>query len=328
MRSLPRGTGLLEALGIAAVAVIVGMTLLPADVHPLPSLCSEAPYVTAALFLAGLVALLFGVQRAMIGAFLGSALIAAVLRATTSTLSPVPAVPLQPHAEGSLEFAQLAADNLHLGDGEDSVDEVRRVSADVLSVHGLTPQYAAWLGDSLRALYPHQYLFVDIGLQGIGLFSREPFGSVDSVVIAGITHVEACVSGHGDDADIRLIGVQTLPPVNPVAFQTLRVQLERVAEIVGGYCDPALVFGDFNAVPWSSELNDFLAAGELLDSRRAFQSTFVRGAPQLFEVPVEHIFYGPRLRCLNFETLRVGDEYLGNVAVFTERATDPTLAAR
>ena len=316
---------LLRACALAAVACAVALAVFPLDVEASRYCQAHAPYLTLGLFAVGLLALLARQRSVMLGAFAGSALLSVVLRSSTINVAPestlVEAIPAR-----SFEMLQVSTANLN-DNVAAGLAAIQRAAPDLVSVQGLTPDWAEYLAEELDGAYPHQYTFEDIGLQGIGLYSSTPLGSVDSVVVGGIVHVDACYAGDAGLEELRLLAVQTLPPVNAFAYHRLRRQLAVVAEQVRAAELPTVVFGDFNSVPWSDEFYDFQRDAELLDSRRTYQSTFVKGSPQFFETPVEHIFYSPDLRCVGYQSLRAEGTYFGNGATFQDRSAGVELAA-
>ena len=189
--------------------------------------------------------------------------------------------------------------------------------ADVIAVQGLTPDWAAALSKELGECFPAQYLFPDIGVTGLGLFSRTALGAVDSILIDEVVQVRACYTGPGAIGEVELFAVQTLPPLSRESSLGLEAQLNGLSAELERETRPTIVVGDLNAVPWSPAINRFTAQTGLLDSRRSQLPSYEAGMPGLFESPVEHIFYTERLRCVRFETLRTPSAaYLGNRASF------------
>ncbi len=317
----------IQTAGAVLVALLVVASVAPLDLPAARWLANHAPHFTLSLVAFGVIAMSLRLQQVMVASFLGAAALALVLRSSTNDLTPQASEGLAvEQAAQRLEVAQFSTANLAL-EAPYGLDAVAASKADVLTISGLTPDWNLYLATSLAEAYPYQYVYEDIGLQGIGLFSKQPLGSLDSVHINNVVHLNACLPGRSTAADMRLFVVQTLPPINSSAFSRLRSQLERVAGYVETFSEPTVVLGDFNSVPWSSEISDFQALAKVQDSRRSMQSTFVQGAPQLFEVPVEHIFFTKQLQCVQYTTLRSADGYLGNSATFHNRIKNPSLAA-
>ena len=320
----PKGSTALQAVGIALVALVTVAVLLPLDLGVARTLSAAAPYVLAGLFAAGLVSIPARQPALMKSCFIAAALMAVVLRSSVSDVTPERPRYVAPE-QTDISVAQVSTGNFG-GEAPYGLDEVLDANTDIVCVQQLTPDWQEFLARELGEEFPYQYTYPDIGLQGVGLYARHALGHVDTLRIGGVVHVEACDAGTGATPAVDLLAVQTLPPVNSFAYYRLRGQLDALASRLAATASPIIVLGDFNSVPWSDELQDFQADTELLDSRRSIQSTFVKGAPQLFEVPVEHIFYSRRLRCLNYETMRSADGYLGNRATFQDKSVPTSLA--
>ncbi len=223
----------------------------------------------------------------------------------------------------SFSIEQYSTANLTNGDSADLL-ALAASSADVIAIQGLTPDWASALSRQLGAAFPAQYLFPDIGLTGLGLFARRPFGSVDSLLIGGVVQVKACHLRPDIGKEIEILAVQTLPPFSRTSSLVLEAHLDRVSTEVGHQTKPVILVGDLNAVPWSPTINRFTSRSGLQDSRRCQVPSYEAGMPGLFDTPVEHIFYTAQLRCVGFETLRsTSAAYLGNRASF-QSASGPT----
>ncbi len=320
-RALPQFAQLALAL---VVAVAVGLVILPFE-HPAARLVSEsAPILLVTLFAAGLLALATSHRRLMETAFVGAVAVALVLRGVGSGAL----YPGDSAASGSrsLSVAQYSTQNLALVDpGE--LESLRRSSADVLSVQELTDEWATRLSDKLGRQYPYQYLFPAAGLRGIGLFSKFPLGAIDTFEIGGLRHIDACVSGDATMESLHIVSAQRLPSESSWTLFDAQAQLRGLAQHVRSLETPAVIVGDFNAAPWSTELVDFVRRADLRDSRTQQVLSSEGGLPRFFEVPVEHIFYTADLRCLGFRNHRGRSGYLGNGATFqNESPTSPVVA--
>ncbi len=172
---------------------------------------------------------------------------------------------------------------------------LRESSADVLSIHEVTPVWEQWLEDSLRQVYPYHHTMVDIGLFGMAIYSRLPLTSVDTFYYEGIPNLRTCFNN--SDEDFCVISVHTEPALNELSRQRLEGHLETIAgQIVRMEGVPLIVIGDFNAVSWSDELQKFMDRTGLLQSRSGFMDI----QRTIGYVPIDHIFHSPRLACTDF----------------------------
>ena len=311
-------------LGVVTCALLLGWLL---DLHAAGVAARTLPQVTAVALGAGTFALLLSLTRVAVACFAVSGSLAYVLLQST-TLPPAAALELNTSSGRSLSVDQYSTANLVDGDQFD-VSAILDSPADVVSIQGLTPDWARALSDALRPAYPAQYLFPDIGVTGLGIFSKRALGSVDSVVLNGVVQVKACYNSDNTNEDIDIFAVQTLPPLSRGAALGLQAQLDEVSAEVLADPNPVILLGDLNAVPWSPEINRFTSRTGLRDSRRSQLPSYEAGMPGLFDTPVEHIFYTEHLRCVRFETLRTASAaYLGNRASFRSTTAAAEVVAR
>ena len=284
------------------------------------------PQMVAVALGGGLVALLLGLCRIANGAFALGGLAAYFLMQSTSAPTDEAYAALAPSA-GSLSIEQYSTSNL-TGLDSSGFAALASSSADVIAVQGLTPDWATALAYELGATFPAQYLYPDIGVTGLGIFSRVPLGDVDTVLLNGIVQVRACHTLPGTGTAVEIFAVQTLPPLSRETSLGLQAQLDEVSAALARESRPVILVGDLNAVPWSPVINRFTSRSGLRDSRRSELPSYEAGMPALFETPVEHIFYNGGLRCVRFETVRSeAAAYLGNRASFQSADTAAEVVA-
>lgn len=316
---------------IGLMAAVLAMMVLPVDSEFSRNLNLLSPHIMVGFFAFGLLSLFFGQERLMKVSFLAVGIIAFMLR--SSALAP--AVDEMKFTESidqvtfsqPLSISQYATSNLLL-DEKPNIKMILASDADILSIQGLTPDWATLLTDSLSSTYPHYYLFEDIGVHGLGIFSKNAFGSIDSFLIGEVVQVSACISGSHSVPELQMIAVQTTPPVNTEAYQVMSTQIDILADHISKMDGPVVTFGDFNNMPWSNELRKFQENAGISDSRRSQYPTYHQGAPHLFDRPVEHIFYSKDLQCLQYRVQREGSTYIGSGATFQLRSTNSAMVAR
>ena len=86
-----------------------------------------------------------------------------------------------------------------------------------------------------------------------------------------------------------------MPPVNTDAYGQIREQLEGVAQRVNIINAPMIAFGDYNVVPWSSEMSLFREKTGLSDGRREFS---------LGGIPNDYILFSKHFNCLEFKNIK------------------------
>lgn len=322
---------ILSSTVILGMWLVIAMLMFPVESVFLREVNQASPYIMVGFFTIGLIALIFKQERLMKGSFLAVAALAFMLR--SSAVAPFEEQPAASLTFENIEqlkpvsVSQYATSNL-LIDGLPSIGTILSSSADLVTIQGLTPDWSDLLVDSLNAEYPHYYLFEDIGVHGLGVFSKMELGSVDSFLIGDVVQVTACLSGNETSPEITLVAVQTTPPVNSGSYQEMKAQLESLANYVGRISGPTITIGDFNNMPWSNELSAFQSKAGLQDSRRSLYPTYHEGAPHLFDRPVEHIFYSKDLQCLQYRAQRDGSTYIGSGATFQLRSNQSAMVAR
>jgi endonuclease/exonuclease/phosphatase (EEP) superfamily protein YafD len=184
-------------------------------------------------------------------------------------------------------------------------------SADLLSLHEVTPGWTGWLQDSVALAYPHHHTMVDLGIFGMALYSKHPFTSIDTFYYNEVPNLRACIEKDG--TGICFLSVHTEPALNEPSMRRLVEHLDAVTAEVGSMDAPLLVLGDFNSVSWSQELQHFMSQAGLLESRSGFMDI----QKSFRNVPVDHIFYSRAFNCADFDALTNGSgRHLGIRAKF------------
>jgi endonuclease/exonuclease/phosphatase (EEP) superfamily protein YafD len=320
-----------SSVAILGMALVIATMLFPVDSVFSREINQSSPYIMVGFFTLGLAALVCRQERLMKSSFLAVAVLAFILRSSAVSSFEEPSAQalafkdteqLQP-----VSVSQYSTSNL-IVEGAPSIETILNSNADLVTIQGLTPDWSNLLVDSLTHAYPHYYLFEDIGVHGLGLFSRIELGSVDSFLIGDVVQVSACLSGKGTLPELTLVAVQTTPPVNSGSYQEMKAQLAALSDYVADISGPSITIGDFNNMPWSNELSAFQINADLKDSRRSLFPTYHEGAPHLFDRPVEHIFYSKDLQCLQYRAQRDGSTYIGSGATFQLKSDRSAMVAR
>ncbi|MCC6726586.1 MAG: endonuclease/exonuclease/phosphatase family protein [Saprospiraceae bacterium] len=203
----------------------------------------------------------------------------------------------------------------NLSNGNDQVflaKTLRECGADVISIHEVTPAWVNWLEDSLKQTYPYHHSLVDIGLFGMALYSKFPMTSIDTFYYEDIPNLRACFKDNG--SDFCLVSVHTEPALNELGNQKLKRHLEALAnQITHMEGIPLMVVGDFNAVSWSTELQQFMETAGLMQSRNGFMDI----QRTIGYVPIDHIFHSPRFVCSDFNNFSgINGQHLGITSTF------------
>jgi endonuclease/exonuclease/phosphatase (EEP) superfamily protein YafD len=195
-------------------------------------------------------------------------------------------------------ITKLAHVNLsNVNSPEELMELTRSSQADILSLQEVTPGWTSWLADSMKIIYPHAHVMQDLGIFGMAIFSKYKIEAVDTVFFEEIPTLKVGLNIGG--YDMSLVSVHTEPALNEYSLGRLRQHLSAVEDLLRECEDPALVFGDFNAVNWSEEIRSFIQETDLMSSRSGFMTS---GFPP--NVPLNHIFYSRHFTCIGFNVLR------------------------
>jgi endonuclease/exonuclease/phosphatase (EEP) superfamily protein YafD len=186
---------------------------------------------------------------------------------------------------------------------EDMISLIRSRQADLVSCQELTFAWDSMLTQGIGDLYPFSVRLPDWSSNGLAVFSKMPFQSLDTLRFQEMPILLGKIWLKGTDTAFCFASSITRPTLSGKDFSNLREQLKQISYEASKMGAPVFAFGEFNIVPWSAEILEFKNATHLLDSRKPMQTTIPNGYFQLFEVPVDHIFYSNQFDCLNFEEL-------------------------
>jgi endonuclease/exonuclease/phosphatase (EEP) superfamily protein YafD len=207
----------------------------------------------------------------------------------------------QPEKEESPVFKIAHLNVSNATDVADAIATIKASQASIISIHEVTPQWEQWLSDSLSREYPYHHTLVDIGLFGMAIYSKYELTQVDTFYYRSIPNLRGLISIDGNTAGF--ISTHTEPALNDASKQRLKDHLSVVAGQARSPALPMLVFGEFNAVSWSNEIQSFRDSTSLQESRTGFMPYTSIGVSSFFDVPLDHVFYSPELDCTAFENL-------------------------
>ncbi len=182
------------------------------------------------------------------------------------------------------------------------IDEVLRSDADLISLQEVTPDWDIVLQEALTEKYPHSKTVVRFDPFGLAVYSKYPLNNVDTFVCENVPNIVGTIALANSDKEVCFITSHTLPPFYTSDYKRLRSHLRRIAAFSNESACPVITIGDYSAVPWSYEIQDFRAVSKLNDSRRGFFPTS-NGSFSIFQLPSDHIFYSKQLECTHFEDM-------------------------
>jgi endonuclease/exonuclease/phosphatase (EEP) superfamily protein YafD len=184
---------------------------------------------------------------------------------------------------------------------DETMEIIESTSADLVSVHEVTPVWEAALKDCLIDEFPYQYALPGISLYGMAVLSKYPLDFIDTFANNGIPAIIGCVSMDG--GDFCFINIHSHPVLTDADYNWQKVYLNEVNTRIQKLPPPVLAIGDFQAVAWSEAMKDFRSQTGLKDSRRGPNPTFPDGDLNIFEIPTDHILYTKEFSCSEFKTV-------------------------
>ncbi len=239
------------------------------------------------LFL-GLLFLFFSDQSSMYVSFICCGILCLFLR----TRSPF----FAPTQQGS-NFS-IATFNLSLSDDnfDSTISTIINSGADIISIQEVTPDWYAYLdkNPSIKSLYPYDTSLVRMDFYGLAILSKYPFVKIDTFNYKHIPNFMGCIKHDSLNQEIYFITSHTTPPVSSRAYEKIDSHLSKIASKVLEIKKPIIAMGDYQVVPWSSEITRFKTLAKLTDSRRDMPTTYF---------PHDHIFYSKELECTDFRSI-------------------------
>ena len=98
------------------------------------------------------------------------------------------------------------------------------------------------------------------------------------------------------DRELRIAGAHLLSPRDPNRLGIRNLQMREISQYLSSSSEPTVLVGDFNCVPWSAFLSDFLNRTGYRDSRQGFGYHGTWHAKKPFvRIPIDHAFVSPQV---------------------------------
>lgn len=290
-------------VGLCVLAIIFPRFFI----YPISSLSNYANQFMLLLLIGGLLSLLLRQPRLTFLCFGASATICVFLKNNNNSdvikrwrdrLSPEAVVlyPTSPIDE-KLLVAHLNLSNVT--DIDSTLKAMRNCGADLISLHEVNPMWELILKEQLADLYPFQEFYVDVGLHGLGIISNYNLEGADTLYFEGIPALRMAINFSGQD--LRVFSLRSEPLIQESARQKLLLQLDAMSEIISHDSLPGIVFGEFNLVTWSSELQEFCRRTGLHESRSGFMHYVSKNIGSMWEAPFDHIFFTSPLQVVEIQ---------------------------
>jgi endonuclease/exonuclease/phosphatase (EEP) superfamily protein YafD len=285
---------------IISLLLLVGalISIFPPDSYTIKWWASQAELISLFYLFLGLFLLIFNKSRLMFVCMGCSAAIAFFINETTNSA-------IKSVEPTDMPFLKIAQFNVTSSEGEadDFLATIISTEADVISIQEITPDWDVTLHERLQKYYPYCSSIARLDPNGLALYSKYPFKILDTFYFKDLPNLSAMIRPEGFDKDVLVIGSILKPPLSGVAFEEMKSHLEKISYHVNISKNPVVTIGDYNAVSWASEIQEFREASALKDARRGIQPSVPNGQFPLFNVPVDHIFYTDDFECTKFMTI-------------------------
>ena len=288
----------ISSLLLVFMIVVAALVVFPPEVLVLKWSANYAVQIMFGYLFAGLLFLGLERRRLMLTAFVCCAVLCLFLKsASNSEMAPPP--PAKDAPRFSVSHFNV---NNPSGDMEEFFTGIETINADLVNIQEITPVWEDTIIKRLSPSYPYYYSNAELGLFGMAVFSKYPFSNIDTFRYKEIPHLFGTLALN-DEHKVRFISIHPFPALNNYYYERLKEHLGYVAQYCKEIVDPLIVLGDYHAVIWSDEVQDFRQSTRLNDSRRGLMPTFPHGSLTFHEQPIDHIFYSKELDCLEFKTI-------------------------
>ncbi|MEM9990418.1 MAG: endonuclease/exonuclease/phosphatase family protein [Bacteroidota bacterium] len=275
------------------------------------------PQIMFAYLVLSLGFLLVSQQRLMMTSFACCAVLCLFLKEASGDVLKHP----ESNGQASISIAHFNLANSETNP-QKQFQAMLNTKADLLSIQELTPDWEMPLVQMLQMDYPHFKSIPDLGTNGVAIYSKYPFKTIDTFHYDHIPNIIGSVVLK--EHDFHFIASHTKPAFTESAYLAQQAHLETVAHKCRAIRDPLVTFGEYHATPWSEEIRQFRRQARLNDSRRNLTPSYPHGTMSFFDVPIDHIFFTDHFQCTDFRTISgETSKHLGIQAVF--EFVDPTL---
>ncbi len=182
-----------------------------------------------------------------------------------------------------------------------TIDSALDVDADFLSFQEVDNGWAKSLKNELTAKYPYSFINPQEDCYGSAVFSKYPLSNVSLKQWGNHKHIVGSLNYKKQK--IRFVTMHTVSPIRPYQLKVRNEQLKALASYIKSIEGPKLAIGDFNTVPWDSQIRRVQQQGALTDSRMHYAGTYPSIFPHL-RIPIDYIMHSQEFSCSGFRTLK------------------------
>ena len=190
---------------------------------------------------------------------------------------------------------------------EHTIKEIKSARADLISFQETNEDWNKILFEELGKDYPYS----KTDPSGLAVYSRLPILDIDTFQCGGVPNIYGTLELNRDKK-LCFITTHALPTFYSSDYDRLRKHLNKIADHCQKMELPVITIGDYSAVPWSYEIQDFRNLAQLGDSRRGVVPAS-NGSIPLMHIPTDHIFYSREFECVGFED--INSSFYGHLGI-------------
>jgi len=197
---------------------------------------------------------------------------------------------------------------------DSTVQQALATDADLISFQEVDRAWAEAIEAELAVKYPYAHIEDREHTYGLAVFSKYPLQKVQTFELQGVPNIAGQIEWQGQK--VNFVASHLKAPLSVSNFRKRNKHMIGLAEYVEALDGPTVVVGDFNTVPWDSQMQKFRRETSLMDSRKHLAPTYPsKGA--FAAIPIDYIFHSHEFQCLGFDTLEpTNSDHLGIVGVY------------
>ncbi len=189
---------------------------------------------------------------------------------------------------------------INLSNSSDNADStinmILETNADIIAVQEIDLDWNRFLKSNpyINKIYPYDTSLISLNFSDMTILSRYPFLEIDTFHYENIPNFIGSIQHDSLGKKVHFISAHATPSVSVKAYREIYEHLQLIGEKAKAINEPTFVLGDFQVVPWSSEILSLEQKANLKNSRREMPTAYF---------PHDHILYSKHLECLGFSTI-------------------------
>jgi len=190
-----------------------------------------------------------------------------------------------------------------------TIRSIQEKDPDFISFQEVSEPWAEALTEGLKENYPHfKIIKHHEASQGIAVFSKYPLSDLEYHEWSGTANISGKVNI--GESKINFLSLHTRSPMNKRKWKIRNSHIEAAGNFVAERKGEFLVLGDFNTVPWDSQLNRFRKKTQLKDSRKKLTPTYPAWGPKyVAQIPIDYIFHSKGISCQSLDSVQLTSDH-------------------